>query len=74
MTRHGARGDADRMLPRVLEPEVMDTAQEAADYDAMDNREPNDRFATDCLQFARFSPGARSLDVGTGTALIPIAM
>ncbi len=62
------------MLPRVLEPEVMDTAQEAADYDAMDNREPNERFASDCLRFARFSTGARALDVGTGTALLPIAM
>jgi len=50
---------------------VMDTAQEAADYDAMDHREPNEAFATDCLQFASFS---RALDVGTGTALIPIAM
>ena len=59
------------MLPRVLEPEVMDTAQEADDYDAMDNREPNARFAADCLHFATF---ARALDVGTGTALIPIAM
>src|SRR5512135_1624283 len=38
------------MLARVLEPEVMDTAQEAADYDVMDNREPNERFASDCLQ------------------------
>ena len=59
------------LLPRVLEPEVMDTAQEAADYDAMDNRGPNEAFAKDCLQFATF---ARALDVGTGTALIPIAM
>ena len=58
-------------LARVLEPEVMDTAEEAADYDAMDNREPNERFCADCLQFAPFS---RALDVGTGTALIPIAM
>lgn len=59
------------LLPRVLEPEVMDTAQEAADYDAMDNRGPNEAFATDCLRFATFD---RALDVGTGTALIPIAM
>jgi ubiquinone/menaquinone biosynthesis C-methylase UbiE len=59
------------LLPRVLEPEVMDTAQEAADYDAMDHRGPNDAFATDCLQYATFG---RALDVGTGTALIPIAM
>ncbi len=59
------------MLARVLEPEVMDTAQEAADYDVMDNREPNERFCADCLQFAHFT---RALDVGTGTALIPIEM
>jgi len=59
------------MLPRVLEPEVMDTAQDAADYDVMDNREPNERFCSDCLQFTRFE---RALDVGTGTALIPIEM
>jgi ubiquinone/menaquinone biosynthesis C-methylase UbiE len=59
------------MLPRVLEPEVMDTAQEAADYDAMDNREPNARFCDDCLHFAPFE---RALDVGAGTALIPIAL
>ncbi len=59
------------MLPRVLEPEVMDTAQDAADYDVMDNREPNERFCADCLQFANFE---RALDVGTGTALIPIDM
>lgn len=49
----------------------MDSAQEAADYDAMDNRGPNEAFAKDCLQFATFD---RALDVGTGTALIPIAM
>jgi ubiquinone/menaquinone biosynthesis C-methylase UbiE len=59
------------VLARVLEPEVMDTAEEAADYDAMDNREPNERFCADCLQFATFE---RALDVGTGTALIPIEM
>jgi ubiquinone/menaquinone biosynthesis C-methylase UbiE len=59
------------MLARVLEPEVMDTAQGAADYDVMDNREPNERFAADCLRFTSF---VRALDVGTGTALIPIEM
>jgi ubiquinone/menaquinone biosynthesis C-methylase UbiE len=59
------------VIARVLEPEVMDTAQEAADYDAMDHRGPNEAFAADCLQFTSFR---RALDVGTGTALIPIAM
>ena len=63
------------MIPRILEPEAMDTAQEAADYDAMDHRGPNDAFATDCLQFATIADASKTmLDVGTGTALIPIAM
>lgn len=65
------------MLPRTLEPEVMDTAEEAADYDAMDHSEVNRRFvddwATACLA-SGFAPDAPQdmLDVGTGTALIPI--
>lgn len=64
------------MLPRTLEPEVMDTAEEAADYDAMDHDEVNRVFSADLLEAcgSRFD-SARSiqaLDVGTGTALIPI--
>jgi hypothetical protein len=37
------------MLQRVLEPEVMDTAEEAIDYDRMDHREVNRRFVDDFL-------------------------
>jgi 2-polyprenyl-3-methyl-5-hydroxy-6-metoxy-1,4-benzoquinol methylase len=59
-------------LPRTLEPEVMDTAQEASDYDAMDHGQVNTRFCEDRLA-QRAAPG-RVLDVGTGTALIPIAL
>lgn len=61
------------MIPRVLEPEVMDTAEEAQDYDAMDHAEVNARFAED---FASFAEGRarRILDVGTGTARIPILL
>lgn len=59
-------------LTRVLEPEVMDTAQEARDYDAMDHREVNARFCDDLL--ARSPSPGRVLDVGTGTGLIPIAL
>ncbi|HEX8792654.1 MAG TPA: class I SAM-dependent methyltransferase [Polyangiaceae bacterium] len=59
-------------LQRVLEPEVMDTAQEAADYDAMDHGEVNARFVGDLLA-VQPSPG-HVLDVGTGTALIPIEL
>lgn len=60
------------MLPRVLEPEVMDTAEEAHDYDAMDHGEVNRRFCHDLVAFA---PDLhRVVDVGTGTARIPIAL
>src|SRR5438445_565725 len=44
------------MIPRVLEPEVMDTAQEAKDYDAMDHREVNTRFCDDLLAFVGRAP------------------
>lgn len=61
------------MLDRVLEPEVMDTPWEAADYDAMDHAAVNWAFVSD---FIRFAPKLRGpvLDVGTGTALIPIEL
>jgi ubiquinone/menaquinone biosynthesis C-methylase UbiE len=36
-------------LERILEPEVMDSPQEAADYDAMDHREVNRWFVEDLL-------------------------
>ena len=42
------------MLERVLEPEVMDTAEEARDYDSMDHAAVNTRFCDDFLQFATF--------------------
>jgi ubiquinone/menaquinone biosynthesis C-methylase UbiE len=58
------------MLPRILEPEVMDTPEEARDYDAMDHSTVNRVFATD---FLKVWPGHLPvLDVGTGTAQIPI--
>lgn len=66
------------MLPRTLEPEVMDSAEEARDYDAMDHSEVNTRFCEDLLAAdPRLADpgGARTiLDVGTGTALIPIEL
>src|ERR1700730_17146214 len=60
------------MLPRVLEPEVMDSAEEARDYDAMDHAEVNRVFVADFLAFWA-GPGS-VLDVGTGTAQIPVAL
>jgi ubiquinone/menaquinone biosynthesis C-methylase UbiE len=82
-------------LSRVLEPEVMDSPQEATDYDAMDHREVNRRFVDDLLARAQGSgfrvqqgnstpsleprtvnpePFLDVLDLGTGTALIPIEL
>src|SRR5688572_21738185 len=60
------------MLERVLEPEVMDSAEEARDYDAMDHSHVNQLFVGDLLQLR---PTLQTvLDVGTGTAQIPIEL
>lgn len=57
---------------RVLEPEVMDSLDEALDYDAMDHSAVNALFAAD---FLAASPDTTAiLDLGTGTAQIPIAV
>jgi ubiquinone/menaquinone biosynthesis C-methylase UbiE len=68
------------MLTRVLEPEVMDSPQEAADYDAMDHQAVNRVFVIDFLSAASAdglklsAADCRILDVGTGTAQIPIEL
>jgi ubiquinone/menaquinone biosynthesis C-methylase UbiE len=59
-------------MDRILEPEVMDTWLEATAYDAMDFSAVNTAFATDAIAL---DPHAiKVLDVGTGTARIPILM
>lgn len=60
------------LLPRVLEPEVMDDDAEARAYDAMDHGAVNDAFAAAVV--ATGADLSRTLDVGTGTARIPIAL
>ena len=67
------------MLARKLEPEVMDTAQEAVDYDTMDHSQVNRTFVDDLLRFLVDGGIAdrnrlKILDVGTGTAQIPIEL
>jgi len=67
------------MLPRVLEPELMDTPEEAIDYDTMDHREVNRLFVDDLLAALRAAGMAEAppgviLDLGTGTAQIPIEL
>ena len=57
---------------RMLEPEVMDSAEEATDYNAMDHSQVNRVFVDDLLAVG----GAEGdyLDLGTGTALIPVEL
>lgn len=72
------------MLHRVLEPEVMDSEQDARDYDAMDHAAVNRQFVDDLLAAADAAGLALAggsaetldeiLDVGTGTAQIPIEL
>ena len=42
-------GGTTMTLPRTTEPEVMDSAQEAEDYDAMDHTDVNHRFVDDYI-------------------------
>ncbi len=59
-------------LARILEPEVMADWQDASDYDAMDHTAVNRQFVGDLL--AAGDPGDAILDLGTGTARIPIEL
>lgn len=58
-------------MDRVLEPEYMDTADEAESYDAMDHAGPNAAFVERLVAL-----GARGhmLDIGTGPAHIPLLL
>jgi len=61
-------------IPRVLEPEAMETAEDVRQYDAMDHSEVNARFVADFLHLHGPCRGGELLDAGTGTARIPIAL
>lgn len=67
------------MLKRSLEPEVMNSAAEAVDYDRMDHSTVNRQFVDDFLTGMAELPvpsGATTqvFDAGTGTAQIPIEL
>lgn len=59
-------------LERVLEPEVMDSVSEAQDYDRMDHGAVNQLFVNDLLEAGAL--GIQVLDLGTGTAQIPVQL
>ena len=62
----------NQQIPRILEPEYMDDPQEASLYDAMDHDHVNRLFVGDLL--AAGNVGQRVVDLGTGTARIPIIL
>ncbi len=58
------------MIERILEPEIMDTIEDALEYDAMDFTEVNTSFAERAVELLPFE--GLILDLGTGSARIPI--
>ncbi|MFO0725969.1 MAG: methyltransferase domain-containing protein [Myxococcota bacterium] len=56
-------------MERVLEPEMMDTAEEATAYDAMDHSAPNLAFVE---RLRALGASGHMLDIGTGPAHIPL--
>ena len=73
-------------LQRKLEPEVMDTVEDASEYNDMDHSQVNQQFVDELLSFLRTNESFAArladdegelidvLDVGTGTALIPTTL
>jgi len=62
------------MLVRTLEPEIMEGNDEAEEYAAMNFAAPNARFAEDALALIANVENPVALDIGTGTAEIPLLM
>lgn len=58
-------------LERILEPEVMDTEQDASEYDAMDHSGPNGAFVERLLELGAWG---LMLDIGTGPGDIPLEL
>lgn len=60
-------------MQRLLEPEVMDTWEEAIEYDAMDFTQVNTAFAQEAIALGP-KQQALVLDAGTGPGRIPVLM
>gem|GEM_PF-15349 len=68
----GLAAQTNGILPRVLEPESMDSYDEASEYDQMDHEAVNRAFVDDLISGG--TVGDKLVDLGTGTALIPIEL
>src|SRR5687768_9199205 len=55
---------------RILEPEVMDTVEDALEYEAMDHSQANESFVERLLHLGVSS--GHALDIGTGPGHIPV--
>jgi ubiquinone/menaquinone biosynthesis C-methylase UbiE len=62
------------MLERVLEPEVMDSEADAREYDSMDHAAVNAVFVADLAAVLPADSSIDVLDLGAGTAQIPIEL
>ena len=66
------------MIERILEPEAMDSADEAREYDLMDHVSVNAAFVADMIaaveRISRERWSGFVIDVGAGTARIPIEL
>ena len=62
------------MIERILEPEVMDDKLEAEEYDRMDFTDVNTDFAILASKLGDSNSQIKVLDIGTGTARIPIIL
>lgn len=61
-------------MDRVLEPELMDSDRDAREYDAMDHAAVNAQFVADLLAVLDADRSQTILDLGAGTAQIPIEL
>jgi len=59
------------MLTRILEPEVMDTEEDAIEYNSIPNNDVNTAFVEEVLNLSPINAN-RLVDLGSGPAHIPI--
>lgn len=62
------------MLDRILEPEVMDTEEDANEYAAFNHSIVNSEFVSQAIQFAPIYYNGKVIDIGTGPGDIAILL